>query len=201
MNQKTIGFAAFLASAIAVPAIGLAQPESGFYLGASVGQAKVKDFCTDLAGFVGSCDDKDTAWKIIGGYQFNRNLGVEAGYTDLGRASLNGTVLGVPVSARAKAKGFELLGVGTLPLNEQFALYAKAGLFRWDVDTSVTAAGITAAIGDKGTDFTFGVGVKYNLTRNAAVRFEFQRYNDVGNDATTGQSNVNVWSLGLQFRF
>lgn len=201
--KKAIALTGLVAATAGISPVALAQQDAGFYAGGSLGQAKLKDACTGLTdiGFVGSCDDKDTAWKIFGGYQFNRNLGVEAGYTDLGEATATGTVLGLPVSAKAKAKGFEILGVGTFPINEQFAVYGKAGFFRWDVDSSATGGGVSVAIGDKGTDFTFGLGLKYNFTKNVAARLEFQRYNDVGNDATTGQSDVNVWSLGLQFKF
>ena len=55
--------------------------------------------------------------------------------------------------------------------------------------------------GDDGTDFTYGVGLKYDFTRNLAARVEYQRYNDLGNSNTTGQSDVNMWSLGLMFKF
>ena len=48
---------------------------------------------------------------------------------------------------------------------------------------------------------TSGVGLKYNHTKNVAARLEFQRYNDVGDNATTGQSDVNVASLGLRIKF
>ena len=39
----------------------------------------------DTTGPGVSCDSKDTAWKFFGGYQFNRNLAAELGYTDLGK--------------------------------------------------------------------------------------------------------------------
>ncbi|MCX7962199.1 MAG: hypothetical protein N2653_11600, partial [Burkholderiales bacterium] len=76
-----------------------------------------------------------------------------------------------------------------------------AGLFRWDAEVSATAVGVTAREGEKGTDFTFGVGLKYDFTRTVSGRLQFQRYNNVGETSTTGQSDINVWSLGLQVRF
>src|SRR6267143_1528389 len=50
--------------------------------GGTVGQAEFKDGCRGLAG----CDNKDTAWRILGGYQFNRYFAAELGY-DLGEVS------------------------------------------------------------------------------------------------------------------
>lgn len=203
-RKVLVASALVVGSTAALPPVAFAQ-DMGFYAGAGIGKAKFKDACADPelteVGFVGSCDDKDTAWKIFGGYQFNRNLGVELGYTDLGEATLTGTAMGLPVSAKTKAKGFELLGVGTFPINEQFAVYGKAGFFRWDVDASATVGGVTEAIGAKGTDFTFGLGLKYNFTKNLAARLEWQRYNDVGDENTTGKSKVNVIGVGVVVKF
>ena len=58
----------------------------GFYVGGSIGQMKAKDACSGISGAGVSCDDKDTAWRILGGYQVNRNFGAEVGYHDFGKA-------------------------------------------------------------------------------------------------------------------
>lgn len=198
--KKAVASTALVAATAGISPIAFAQ-QTGPYVGASLGQTKVKDGCTELTGalfVVASCDDKDTAWKIFGGYQFNRNLGVEVGYTELGKITATGTVLGVPFSAKGTAKGLEVLGVATFPINEQFAVYGKAGLFRWDADASVTVNPLPPlGASDKGTDLTYGLGLKYNFTKNVAARLEWQRYNDVGDDNT----KVNVIGAGLVFKF
>ena len=187
-----------MAIALGVPVIALAQ-DAGFYAGVSAGQGRFKNGCSGLAnaGMVGSCDERDAAWKLFGGYQFNRIFGAEAGYTKLGEAHMRGTLVGAPASAQAEASGFEVVGVATLPVSGQFAVYGKAGFLRWDVDLS--GAGISIA--DTGTSITLGAGFQYHLTRRLAVRAEWQRYNDVGNDNTTGKSDVDVLSIGLAIKF
>lgn len=203
--KKKVALIGLLAATAGAPMVALAQQDAGFYIVASVGQAKIKDACRRLThgGFVGSCDDKNTAWKIFGGYQFDRNFGVEGGYTNIGKATATGTIGARAGSGKAEAKGFELLYVGTLPINEQFAVYGKLGLFRWDFDMSATGRRESGTIGDKVTNLTLGVGLKYNLTKDLAARLEFQRYAGVGvgDNAITGQLSVNVSSLGLQFKF
>lgn len=204
MASKTnsIVFAIAL-SGFAVAATSALAQDVGFYAGGAVGQAKAKDSCSGItgAGFVGGCDDKDTAWKIFGGYQFSRHLGVEAGYVDLGEFTASGTILGAPAAASAEAKGLEVVAVGTIPFTQQLAAYGKAGAFRWDVDTRAAVGAAAAGGGDDGVDFTYGVGLKYDFTRNLAARLEFQRYNNVGETNTTGQSDVNLWTLGVMFKF
>lgn len=199
--RKTFVMGGLLAAAAGFPPLASAQ-DAGFYVGAGVGGAKDKDSCHDLsgAGFSGKCDDKHTAWKLYGGYEFNKNFGAELGYVDLGRTKASGNAFGLPVSAKADVNGFELVGVGTLPLSDQFSLFAKAGLFRADVDVKSTVAGASAKESDHSTDLTIGAGLKFNITKNVAARLEFQHYNNVGSKST-GQSDINLWMIGASYRF
>jgi len=111
---KSVVVSGFLATALGLPGIVSAQG-AGFYAGVSAGQGRYNNGCAGLvnAGLTGSCDEKDAAWKIFGGYQFNRIFGAEAGYTKLGEAHIRGT-LG---SAQAVASGFEMVGVATMPVS------------------------------------------------------------------------------------
>jgi OmpA-OmpF porin, OOP family len=194
-----------LAAAAAIPAPALAQTPSpvvrnyGWYLGAAVGQSDARDACT---GIPVSCDNKDIGWKILGGYQFNPNFGLEAAYIDFGKATASGVVLGVNVDGSAKATAAELVAVGNVPVGAGFSIYGKAGVFRWDADLSVSAptAGFRASTSDSGTDLTFGAGVRYDFNLRGAVRLEWQRYKDVGN-ASTVKSDIDFLNVALIFKF
>ena len=71
-----------------------AQPEPGStYLGLSAGQSNSKFDEPRIAGSLlapgvsitsQSDDTRGKAFKLFGGYQFNRNLALEAGYFNLG---------------------------------------------------------------------------------------------------------------------
>jgi len=198
MSVKPVVVSGFLATVLGVPGMASAQ-DAGFYAGFSAGQGRFTDGCAGLAnaGFVGSCDERDAAWKIFGGYQFNRIFGAEAGYTKLGEAHMRGTRFGAPATAQAVASGFEMVGVATMPVSGLLAVYGKAGFLRWDVDLSGTGI----SIGDTGTSMTLGAGLLYPFTKRLAARAEWQRYSDVGNDSTTGQSDVDVFSIGLVIKF
>lgn len=196
------GLFAGAGSALAQRATPPSGQELGFYAGAALGQAKAQDFCDTIigGGFTGGCDDKDTAWKIFGGYQFHRNIAVELGYVDMGEITASGTRLGLPASGSAEVTGIEFVALGIIPFTPQFSGFVKAGGFRWDVDTS-TAGAAEPRGSDDGVDFTYGLGVRYDFTRNLAARLEFQRYNNVGETNTTGQSDVNLWAIGLMYKF
>jgi OOP family OmpA-OmpF porin len=177
----------------------LAQ-EGGFYLGGSIGQSKAKDACGSAAT---TCHDKDSAWKLLGGYQINRNFAAEFGYTDLGKFSGSGVVSGVNVTARFDAKAWELVGVGSMPFG-RISPYGKLGLYRGEVKGQAVgtlgSASITASGKDTNTDLTFGLGVKFDLTNNIGIRGEWQRYQKMGG-ANVGKSDVSVHGVGFTYRF
>jgi len=198
--KRVIAVALFSAGLISAPALAQSQA-SGWYVGGSIGQMEAKDAC-DGVGI--GCDDKDTAWKIFAGYQINQNFAVEGGYTDLGKVSASGTVGGVSVNAKAEATAWELVGVGSIPVGNSFSLYGKGGFYRGEVDADASAAipGFSASAqeSDTNTDLTFGIGAAFAVNRNVSLRAEWQRYKDVGG-SDTGESDIDVMSVGLLFRF
>lgn len=193
-SKTTLTTAGLVAAMLfAGPATAQMMDWSAAYIGGSIGQSQAKDAC-DGAAFAGvTCDDKDTAWKIFAGYQFNRNFAVEVGYTDLGEVSASAG--GATVSAEATA--LEVVGIGSIPVADRFSVYGKLGLYRGETDLS-SNFGVSGD--ESNNDLTFGFGVRFDLSRNAAIRAEWQRYGDVGGDST-GESDIDVMSVGLIWRF
>ena len=178
----------------------LAQAEGGF-AGVGFGQTSVDIEC-DL-NITCSADDSDTGFKIFGGYQFNPNFAFEVGYYDLGEAKVSGTdsFLG-STTATIEASGFNFALVGSIPLGERFELMAKAGIFRWEMDVSATSSIFgSGSENETGFDPMFGIGGAFNFTKNLGVRVEYEKFLDVGDEDTTGQSDVDFLSASLIFRF
>src|SRR5712692_2884244 len=172
MRRDKALIAAMLGAAVmAAPAVSMAQAraDTGWYLGGHVGQSQAKDACNGVAGGGVSCDDKDTAIKILGGYNFNRNLAAELGYTDLGKAKASG----LGVTAEVKSTAWEFVGVGSYPIANQFSVYGKLGLY-----VAETKASSNVGISAKKTnnDLTYGLGVRYDFSREVGGRVEWQRY-------------------------
>lgn len=142
---------------------GTALAQNGFYAGASIGQATI-DGCD---GFT-NCDDEDTAWKIFGGWELNPTIAFEAAWVDFGEVS--GSIGSSAVSA--KTDGWTLAAKGSLPLNEQFGVFGKLGMIRWDVEGGGAASGID----DDGTDPMYGIGAQYMLTDRLGIIGEWEWY-------------------------
>ena len=149
------------AAAMIVSAGALAQPTvPNFYIGAEVGQ-------TD----VGSEDD--TGFKILGGYQFHRNIAAEIGYGLLFDKS------GIEVTT------MEAVAVGMFPLNNQFSILGKLGFANVDFERSTGS--------DDGIELTYGIGVQWDFTRNLGARLQWQRYDS--------DQEVDLLSIGIVYRF
>lgn len=181
----------------------------GWYGGLGVGQTKINDFnsvCGDVlsllpAGSSCSSDDKDNGLKVFAGNQFNQNGAIEFGYIDLGKGSISVSGPGVGGTATWEATGFNLGLVGTLPVNQAFGVLGRIGIFAWNLDFNVNGLGGSASESASGTDLTYGVGMKYDFNKTTGMRFEWEKFKDVGDQNTTGQGDIDLLSLSLVFRF
>ena len=211
MKKKLL--CAVLGAALAPCGHAFAQDAAkGFYAGLSLGQAKFKGACDSEPGItISNCKDNDTSWKVFGGYQFTPNLALELGYNDFGRvsgdalASLGGSTF--TGNAEVEATAFELTGIGSLPLGHQFSLYGKLGVYYAETKSSANVQQTTppfatgsASMSDNNTNLTFGFGARYDITRNIAVRAEWQRFSKVGSDQT-GKGDIDVLAIGGLYRF
>lgn len=172
-----------------------AQEDRGFYLGASLGSGKSKNTCE---GFVGSCDDTDTAYKLFGGYQVNRNFAWELGYGYLGDVTGTGTFGGQAFDFEVTNKALDFSGIITLPVNDRFAVFGRLGIYRSQVELRGTFPGLQG--GDHNSSFTWGLGVRFDFGRAFAVRAEWQHYPEIGG-SNAGIDDIDYLSLGLVLQF
>lgn len=170
--------AATLASLILTPA---AFADSGFYIGAAVGDTTISD---DL-GF----DENDSSYKAMLGYIFDVpvvDFAVELAYNDFGAPS--GDVLGSDVEF--DAEGISAFGI----VGMDWGLvggFLKAGVVQWDVDVAVDNI---SAGSDDGTDAAYGVGLRFNFS-SLELRAEYEIFDVADTD------DVDMISLGVLWRF
>jgi OmpA-OmpF porin, OOP family len=171
--SKLTWAAAMVLGLITTPA--LAADYQGFYAGAGAGQMSV-DSDADLDGTSLSFDDSDTAFRIFGGWQFNENFGIEAGYVDGGKASETIDVDGTDVDVDIEVTGVDLMLRGVLPIGDSFFAFAQVGGIFWDADFTASAGGESISDSDSGEDLAYGAGMGFNFGENAGVRAEYMLY-------------------------
>ena len=208
--MKRLIATAALATLVATPALAQSYPgvpDEGFYLGTALGQAKLKNDGFDELSREGfNTDDKDTAFKLFAGYQFNPNFAVEASYVDFGDFTADMSIVGEggagSVNAEASADGFGFALVGRLPIDAGFSVFGKLGLIAWDGDIDVVGrANGQTLIQDRQSaddiDPFYGVGAEY-VVNQVMMRLEFERY-DISDSGEDFEIDLISASIGYRF--
>jgi OOP family OmpA-OmpF porin len=189
--MKKMLFATVLGAALVVP---FAAQAAGAYVGGGFGQSA---YDVDDAGMsTTSRDEKGSGFKLYGGYEFDKNWGVEVGYADLGKMKNVYNVMGTNVTVTAKSYSLYVAGTGTLPLNDQFSLLGKLGLATNHTSVEGSAGGFSASDSGSKSGMMVGVGAAYNVTKNVAVTLEYEHFGKVAED-----TKAQMWTLGARYKF
>ncbi|MBA3625977.1 MAG: OmpA family protein [Methylibium sp.] len=190
-----------------------AQEGGYFYGGLSVGQSRAKideERITDRLFSAGlsttdmSRDERDTAYKLFGGYQFNRHFALEAGYFKLGTFGFRSTTTPAgTLDGEIKLQGVNLDLVGTLPLTERWSAIGRVGAQHAKARDRFSGSG-AVSVSDanpskRDTNYKVGAGLQYAFSPSFLMRAEVERYRI--NDAVGNDGDVNLVSLSVVFPF
>ena len=197
-----------LSPLLALPA--LALDCSYYYLGAGAGQSRTsidEQRIADVLAAPGSAtitkDGHDTAYKIFGGYQINRSVGIEAGYFNLGKFGFRGSSPAGTLAGQIRSEGVNLDLVGTLPLSDRWSVLGRVGAqyarTRDEFSGTGVAAGVKTNPSERGAGYKAGFGLQYAFSDSIVLRGEAERYRVA--DGVGGHGNVDVVGLSLVFPF
>jgi len=185
----------------------------GWYAGANIGQSRANIDNTRIAnGLLGagftatsvSKDERDTGYKVFGGYQVNRNFAVEGGFYDLGNFGFNATTAPPgSLTGRIKLRGLNLDAVGIIPIADRFSVLGRVGLNYAEARDSFSGTGLVAVTNPnpnkREMNYKIGIGLQYDFTPALGMRLEAERYRV--NDAVGNRGDVDLISLGIVYRF
>jgi OmpA-OmpF porin, OOP family len=199
-----------LAAAVSLPTM---ADDSGWYLGANVGESKAKIDDTRIVnglldeGFDTTAitdHDGHVGFKLFGGYQINRYLALESGYFNLGTFGYTADTLPAgSLRGEAKFQGANFDLVGILPLTDSFAAFARVGYnYAYTKDRFTSSGAVIVPDPERsahGGHYKFGFGLQYALSSSWGVRAEAERYR-VG-DALGNPGDIDMFTLGVVYRF
>ncbi len=125
----------------------------------------------------GIFSETDTGIKLFGGIELNQYFGMEAAFVDLGEFAFG----------FREQDGVAIEAVGSLPLGEKFKLFAKTGMFAWDVERSGMET-------DHGINGIFGVGGQWAFVKHWELRIEYERFNGISG------GDIALVSIGVLYR-
>jgi OOP family OmpA-OmpF porin len=181
MHGKTLLAVFSMVSFITVALPATAQ-DTGIYVGAGLGAASARQICSGAP--TGGCDQNETSLRLFGGYQMNKNLGVEGGYQYFGTFSRG--------SRGLVSNAIDVVAVGSFPVMQELSVYGKGGVY--------LARTSSAPASEDNSGFVYGAGVEWALNKNLGLRGEWQRYNNVGGGGLGFNTDFDVLSAAVVWR-
>ena len=195
---------------------------AGWYVGAGLGVGHAADADSNVFGSVailsgggipviGSYDSSNPLVQVFGGYQFNRYVAAEAGYTDFGSYTLNGlAAVGngyVAVSETDRIDALYIAAVGSIPLTSSVSLFGKLGLASSrDRETCYVTGAACPSVSSSQTEPVIGVGVEFPFTpvrlrQHLAMRVEYDVFPSIGNGMEYTAGNFDALTVNGIYHF
>jgi len=161
--------------------------DQSWYIGGSIGQTDFDSGVTNLTG-TAKMDEEDTGYTFFVGLKATDNVAFEVSYADFGEFSLSGnngdnfTIAGEAwaftannVNIAMESSGFTFSVLGSLPVHERIAPFARLGVNIWEMKAASdsTTAG---SLEDDGTDIYYGGGIDFEVIKSISIRTEYSQY-------------------------
>jgi OOP family OmpA-OmpF porin len=214
ITSRNVAALGCMAAAALVAPASMAQG-AGWYGGASIGRsAATIDNERITSGLAGqglatssiSDRDRDTGYRLFGGYGFHRNFGLEAGWFHLGEMGFTATTTPAgTLAGDVRFQGLNLDIVGTLPIGGRFSLLGRIGGAYVRTRGAFTSTGaVTLPYPGNGTSARhfgarYGAGVGWRLADAWDLRLEGERLRV--DDSVGNRGHVDMLSLGVVYYF
>lgn len=133
--------------------------------------------------------------RLYGGYAFSDSFALEGGWAGFENTDFAKADTGAPFDAKLKVNLLYVAARASYRFNDAWSVAGKLGAAR--LSQAFDTGGVTRRA--HGVRPMFGVGVTYDLTRNAALTLELNDYGTL----RTSQSQLKVRKLeaGVKFSF
>jgi len=155
--------------------------DSGFYLGAAVGEATKSNSVFD---------DSDTSFKWLAGYSFNKYFAAEAGFVDAGTQK---DAIGA-FSVASASDGTFVAVLAKLPIGKIVAPYVRVGYASYETNETVESGGARSFESTRGDDAIYGGGLEFSLGEHLRLRAEYEKVD-------TSDLTFDNYSVVLTYRF
>ncbi len=165
--------------------VAAANDHTGFYVGGSLGQLKIKVEGSETGVGLGA----------YGGYNFNEWFGLEANMFVSGDLGDSNEDIG--------AGTFAFTPKFTYQINDTFAVYGKVGIASMAV---VSRPDYTRNQDFSGFGWAYGVGVNASMTENLNIRLGYDVVTgELDSEYSYGQQNIDTdisnFALGMHYQF
>ena len=145
-------------------------------------------------------DDSAIGWKLFLGFDYNQNLGFEFGYTRLGEyGTTSVTAIPTTILGQVNSSVWFWDVLGKIPVTTGVSIYGRLGVTYYQAKN--TLGGI-AALTDDGLGWKTGAGAQFDVTKNIALRGEWEYYAGMGSNSNgIGKLDVNLFNAQILWKF
>lgn len=195
MNVKLLSIALAGASLVGMASSSFAADDSagGFFVSGNAGKSSLSK---------GVYDDTDTGYGLNAGYRWSINsnfaLGLEGGFTDLGKFGSKSSYQGLDVG-QASVKGYTAGVDAHFNLTPEWYLSARGGLFHADTKAAAfDSTGSLARFDDSSNKFYAGAGFGYDFGNRFSVGLNYDYFKT---DTNALKLDPNLVSVSAEYRF
>lgn len=163
--------------------------DSGFYAGVGLGEANVDD-----AEEYAIDDDSDVAFRVYGGFEFNKWLAFEIGYMDFGSYHGSAPSIEGPIEARVALDSWTASFRPQVMIGSDWFVQAQLGYHFWDADARLSGGSISAEFSEDGEDPFYGIGFGRNFGTDWRLSAEWTRFE-------SDDADIDFLNLALNYRF
>jgi opacity protein-like surface antigen len=143
---------------------------SGFYFGAGVANGSMTATCQSFycSSYRETAQDSGHG-RLIFGYDFNRFIGIEGGYSDYGTYNIRNGYQ--QIVGKVKMQGVSLAARGGYKFSNGLSVFGKLGLASMNAKYSADPGWvINVDSNQQSTGLLAGIGVQYDINNNFTVR-------------------------------
>ncbi|NNF67188.1 MAG: outer membrane beta-barrel protein [Gammaproteobacteria bacterium] len=185
--KLTLVSLSIMVAACLVAPLCYADNEGQWYALAGVGKASTDIPLTSIERI----DDDDTAFEIGLGYAFNKTFSLEGSYLNFGEPT--GFSFCPPdlvcvtlfTSEPVDVDGWSAAIRGTMPVSDNFSVFARLGLLAWDASAS------SPLLNDSGTDLLYSIGVASQINDRVGVQVSIDN----------AEADISMLKLGFTLGF
>jgi opacity protein-like surface antigen len=177
---------------------------------------------------VDSFDAKDVSYGFLGGFRISEHWAIEGGFMDLGEVAYKDESTGLDHSQdqidvsgsvdhsndavrtwnqqiSSSSRGLSVAALGIWPITYRSEIYAKGGIVLSSSELDIRISNGTDSASNNpqqktSFDVLVGAGASYTFAEIYAIRLEYQRIFDEG-DESTDEHDMDIISLGVTVTF
>jgi OOP family OmpA-OmpF porin len=184
-------------ASLTLSASAFALTDNGLYSGVQLGRSHT----SDLGNYPNTDIDQNSfAGRAYLGYQFNKYISTELGYSYLGTVNFNNLYGIHGADGKLTQQSGDLIAKASLPLGNHFNLFALGGgayLYGHStVNSTASSAHITTGDDVSIVRPTYGVGASYDINNKVSLDLSWRQIN-----GGSSYQNVNFAGLGVAYHF